>query len=107
MGDDMPYEYDRLRILAARATAADMPDPALVTVADWPLDEPLAPLGALIDDVAARRCSEISGAELEALNPAIGKPTSSTLWQSAGETYSVQLHPLLPDEEGCPALAGP
>ena len=107
LGDDLPYEYDRLRILAAPATAADSPNPALVTVMDWPLDELLASGGTLIDEGSGKRCAEISGPDLDTLNPAIAEANELTLWRSAGETYSVQFHPLLPEEEGCPALAGP
>jgi hypothetical protein len=107
VGDDLPYDYDRLRILAAPANAVDMPDPSLVTVMDWPLDESLASVGSLIDEVSGKRCSEVSGADLDTLKPAIEQANELTLWRSDGETYSVQFHPLLPDEEGCPALAGP
>ena len=46
-------------------------------------------------------------AELETLKPAMEQANELTLWRSEGETYAVQLHPLLPDEEACPALAGP
>jgi hypothetical protein len=78
-----------------------------VTEADWPLDESLASVGTLIDEGSGRRCAEISGADLVTLNPVIAQANELTLWRSDGATYSVQFHPLLPDEEGCPTLAGP
>jgi hypothetical protein len=103
VGDDTPYEYDRLRTLSSPKTPADMPDPALVTVTDWPLAEPLATFGSVFDEGSGMRCAEVSGEDLAALKPVIEQANELTLWRSEGETYSVALHPLLPDEEGCPA----
>ena len=107
VGDDVPYDFDRLRILAAPATATDMADPALVTVVAWPLDEPLADIGILVDEAGGNRCAEITGTDLDALKPVLEAATELTLFQSGDATYAVKPHPLLPDEEACPALAGP
>jgi hypothetical protein len=107
VGDDLPYDYDRLRTLSAPANATQMPDPSLVTVMDWPLAAPLATVGTVIDEVSGMRCAEVSGEDLATLKPALEQANELTLWRSEGDTYSVQLHPLLPDEEACPALAGP
>jgi hypothetical protein len=103
VGDDVAYDYDRLRVLVTPATAADMPDPSLVTVVDWPLQDPLATVGAPAPVETPSRCAVITGADLDALQPALEQANELTLWQSDGQTYSVKPHPLLPDEEACPA----
>jgi hypothetical protein len=107
VGDDIAYDYDRLRVLVTPATPADVPDPNLVTVADWPLDEPLATIGVEAPVETPSRCAEITGADLDTLQAALEQANELTLWRSEGETYSVKPHPLLPDADACGVVAGP
>ena len=105
-GEDQPYAWDRLAVVANPARPEDQPDPALVTISQWPLAD-LASLGLPLEPVAGHRCAVIEGADLDALRPALATANELTLWLSEEQTYAVQFHPLLPDEPGCPELAGP
>jgi hypothetical protein len=104
VGDDQPYQWNALQILAAPADPAQQPDPQLVTIVDWPLGA-LATLGT--DVGGDNRCAVVTGTDLATLRPLLATANELTLWRSGGQTYSLQLHPLLPDDQGCPALAGP
>ena len=101
--DDTAYIYDRLRVISFAAEAVDMPDPALVTEVDWPLD-PLAELGTSFGEPAEYRCALIEGEDLETLLPMLNQAHELTLWRSDDVTYQVYAHPLLPDDEPCPGF---
>jgi hypothetical protein len=101
-----PYQWDRLQILAAPADPAQQPDPQLVTISEWPLQD-LATVGILIDEGGGHRCAVVEGSELDALRPALATANELTLWRSEGATYSIQFHPLLPGDPPCPGIAGP
>jgi hypothetical protein len=103
VGDDQPYAWDALQILATPADPASMPDPALVTIVDWPLAS-LATIGV---DAGGQRCAVIEGADLDTLRPPLETANELTMWRSDDQVYSVQLHPLLPDDPGCSGFAGP
>jgi len=102
VGDDVAYDYDRLRVLVMPATPADASDPSLVSVVDWPLDASLATIGTPAAVEVPARCAEITGADLAAVKPAMEQANELTLWRSDRQTYSVKPHPLLPGEEACP-----
>jgi hypothetical protein len=106
IGDDQPYQWRSLQILTAPADPASQPDPALVTVADWPLAD-LASAGIPIDGDGGRRCGLVEGADADLLRPAVVSANELTLWRSEGVVYSVGFHPLLPDDVACPGFAGP
>ena len=99
---DEPYAWDRLRIVFHPADPASAPDPQLATVQDWPLAD-LATTGAWLEEEAGYRCAQVDGDELETLRPMLQTANQLTYWASGDETYEVGLHPLLPDEEACPA----
>lgn len=103
---DSQYEWDQLRIISSPRTPDDQPDPAAVTILDWPLtDSPLATLGATIDGVAGGyRCAVIAGSALDLLRPQLDVANGLSLWRSDGRAFAVVLHPLLPDDEGCPGI---
>jgi hypothetical protein len=95
------YEWSHLRIISQaegpmEPGAGDGPD-----VRDWPL-APLAGLGQPIFPGAPMRCAVIEGPDLEALQPGLETATDLTRWASDGQLYLLALHPLLPDEAGCP-----
>jgi len=102
---DAPYRADAIRIYAQRAMpAAQEPEPA-PTIVDWPLATPLATFGEPFRATAepAMRCGVASGDDLATLRPALESANQLTYWRSGGETWSLILRPLLPDESGCPA----
>jgi hypothetical protein len=103
---DRLYDWDRLRIISQPRTPDEQPDPAAVTLLDWPLPEsPLADLGVTIDgEPDGYRCAVIDGSALDVLRPQLGLANGLSLWRSEGRTFAVVLHPLLPDDEGCPGL---
>ncbi len=106
IGDDQPYAWNRLQILSAPADPAAQPDPQLTTISDWPLGD-LASVGFLVDEGGGHRCAVIEGTDVDTLRPALASANELTLWRSADQRYTVQLHPLLPDDAGCPGFVGP
>jgi hypothetical protein len=99
-GDDQPYEWDRLQLLASPFDVANAADPQLVTLRDWPLDD-LSLIGRPLGD-AMYRCFVLRGSDLDGMRPEFQTATQLTYWRSADATYQLDLRPLLPDEEGCP-----
>ncbi len=104
VGDDQPYVFERMQIVSNVADPGNVPDPQLSSTLDWPLDEPLATIGNSISEPSEYRCSVIEGADLQTLLPLFAQANQLTLWRSDDELYQLQLHPLLPDDEGCPGL---
>ena len=104
VGDDVPYAYDRLRLISFPADRGNLPDPGMATEVDWPLDQPLATLGASWGEPAEYRCGLIEGEDLGTLRPMLDRATELTLWRSDDVLYQLYLHPLLPDDEACPGF---
>lgn len=102
MGDDRPYAWDRLQVVAQPMTAAELPDPAMASEVDWPLAT-LATLGFAIEPGQQYRCAVIEGPDVDLLRPLLANANELTLWASDGATFQLDLHPLLPDDEGCQA----
>ena len=101
---ETPYEFDAIRIYAQRATpVAQDPGPS-PSVVDWPLSTPLAAFGDPFRATAepALRCGVVAGDDLATIRPALASANQLTWWRSGGETWSLILRPLLPDERGCP-----
>ncbi len=104
VGDDVPYVYDRLRVISFPADQQNLPDPGMANEVDWPLDEPLATLGTSWGEPAEYRCGLIEGEDLATLRPMLGQANELTLWRSDEVLYQLYLHPLLPDEQACPGF---
>jgi len=100
---DEPYDWDQLRLVFHPADPTAAPDPQLVTVRDWPLAD-LATTGEWLEEEAGYRCALVDGDELAILRPVLETANELSYWESAGVTYEVVLHPLLPDDEACPAV---
>ncbi len=101
---EAPYDFDAIRIYAQQATpAAQDPEPS-PTIADWPLATPLAAFGEPFRATTepAMRCGVVEGDDLATIRPALESANQLTYWRSGGETWSLILRPLLPDEAGCP-----
>jgi hypothetical protein len=101
VGDDQPYAWQRIQIVAVPADAGQVPDPQLASLRDWPL-EPLATLGRSIEAGLGYRCAVIEGIDADALRAALQGANELTFWTSEEEAWQVTFHPLLPDEPGCP-----
>jgi hypothetical protein len=59
---------------------------------DWPLAQPLV----------AGRCSEVAGADAEALARALDQATSITRWHSGGQVFTLAVKTVLPGTGPCP-----
>lgn len=103
IGDDEPYNWDRLRMISFEADPASLPEPGLATTRDWPLD-PITEQGVGIDDAGTYRCAELSGEDAEAMKPLLAESNELTMWRSEDVVYQVYFRPLLPGEEACPGL---
>lgn len=103
IGDDAAYASDRMWIIANPADPQNMPDPQLSTTRDWPLGA-LAAIGQPMSFGDDYRCAVIEGDDLQTLQALLGDANELTLWQSEDALYQVLFHPMLPDDEGCPAF---
>lgn len=103
VGDDAAYVFDGLWIIANPADPQNLPDPAMATTKDWPLD-PLATIGQPMSFGTDYHCAVIADADLDTLRPLLAEANELTLWHSADQLYQVLFHPMLPDDEGCPGL---
>jgi hypothetical protein len=104
VSSEAPYDFDAIRVFAQRATpAAQDPEPS-PTIVDWPLATPLAEFGEPFRATAepSMRCGVVTGDDLATIRPALESANQLTSWRSGGETWSLILRPLLPDEAGCP-----
>ena len=104
VGDDEPYAFDRLRVIAGPADPTTIVDPQLATTLEWPLDTSIADLGTRISDPASWSCGVVQGEDLIALRPLLDQANELTIWISDGNEYVLRLHPMLPDEEPCPGF---
>ncbi len=102
---DQPYDFTAIRIYSQRATPVGREPEASPRFAEWPLATPLATFGEPFRAGAepTMRCGVVRGDDLATLRPALQAADQLTYWQSGGETWSLILRPLLPDETGCPA----
>lgn len=99
------YRFESIRVYA-QAAEPTSPDGGIEpTVVDWPLAVPLATFGEPFRPGAepAMRCGVVAGDDLATLRPALEAANQLTFWRSGGQTWSLVLRPLLPDESGCPA----
>ena len=102
VGDDVAYPWTRMWIIANPADPQNQPDPRPATK-DWPLGS-LATFGDPMSFGDNYRCAVVEGDNVATLLPLLGDATESTLWHSDDALYQVLFHPLLPDDEGCPAF---
>jgi len=101
---DVPFAWDRLRIVSVPRQPDEMRDQP--NLREWPLPEkPLATIGLSIDgEASGYRCAVIDGDDVGLVRPDLLTANELTLWRSAEQTFALVLHPLLPDDEGCPGL---
>ncbi|MDL2334831.1 MAG: hypothetical protein QFC55_02220 [Chloroflexota bacterium] len=103
VGDDAPYAWDRLRVISFPVDPANLPDPSVATIVDWPLARldsyPLSPFASL-----AYRCFELTGDDLANVRALFEAANELTAYRSGDVLYQLYLHPLLPDDEACPGF---
>jgi hypothetical protein len=95
-----PYQPTGYRVFAA--PGAPQGDPSRTPVA-WPLATPLASFGVpAVPDrgVAGLRQGAVVGADAATLAPVLGAATIDTGFTSGGQTWTLYVRPLLPDELG-------
>lgn len=68
---------------------------------DWPLETPLAEIGAPYEFIDEARCVVVDGEELDTLVEALNDANQQTTWISDEGEYGLLLRPMLPGEEGC------
>ena len=99
-GQPQPYQPKILAALVQPYTPRD-DEPGRPLTVEWPgpalPGEPLGPQQQLT-------CVIATGEQLEAVLGAAAKATATTPWVSAGNSWSLLLRPLLPDETGCADL---
>ncbi|MCU0504184.1 MAG: hypothetical protein MUE82_00190 [Chloroflexi bacterium] len=102
---DEPFDFASIRVYAQAADPTSQDQGIEPTVVDWPLAVPLATFGEPFRPGAepAMRCGVVAGDDLATLRPALEAANQLTYWRSGGETFSLILRPLLPEESGCPA----
>ncbi len=85
------------------------PEPATgASVADWPLAVPLEGFGELVAK-DSRRCGIVSGADAEALRPALEEASQQTQWvQDPGTsaTFGITVRPIIAGEDPCAETFG-
>jgi hypothetical protein len=78
-------------------------------VADWPLDQELASFGGPVASGTAR-CGTVSGAEVEALLPALRAANQLTPWVDSpvsSRAFGLTVRPMVTGEDVCRELFGP
>jgi len=104
VGQDTSFAWDSIAVYVAEG-APEPGDPNLARKPiAWPLSTPLATFGepATAGTINAGRCGVVSGADADRLRPLLADATQITPWTSAGSSYSLTFHPLLPDQTTCP-----
>jgi hypothetical protein len=102
--DDMPYLFERLRVISFPADPANLPDPNFAQTVEWPLSSP-ASRGQSWGEPADYRCWELATDELETVRPLFAQANELTLYLADDDVaYQFYLHPLLPDDEACPGF---
>ncbi|HET7678329.1 MAG TPA: hypothetical protein VFK38_10825 [Candidatus Limnocylindrales bacterium] len=101
--ESQPYVPHAMRLLTRAGDAAQMPEPGLVNVRDWPIKAvPLLTAGVPAEGFGeAARCVLLEGGALVANLAVLSAANELTMWRDAGVTYLVRFRPLLPDETGC------
>jgi hypothetical protein len=99
-GRPQPYEPTALAAIAQRYTEPD-DRPGRPLTAEWP--GPALP-GESLSPGQQLTCVTVTGEQLDAVLTAAKDATAGTPWLHAGDSWSLLLRPLLPDEAGCADL---
>jgi len=102
--DVVSEEPTAVAVFIAAFDEAFVPDPQLMTRAEWPFADPLATWGepARPDGLSVDvRCRVVEGDELDQLRDALHAFTTTTLVVEDDEERILAWRPLLPDEANC------
>ena len=78
------------------------------SIADWPLAVPLATFGAPVAK-GSQRCGIVSGADAEALRPALEEANQQTQWvqdPATSATFGITVRPIIAGEDPCAETFG-
>ena len=106
LGAEAPFIPTAYALLVGPARA---PDPSLgASIADWPLAAPLATFGAPVAE-GSQRCGIVSGADADALRPALEGANQQTPWvqdRATGATFGILVRPVIAGEDPCAETFG-
>ncbi|HEY6570905.1 MAG TPA: hypothetical protein VIZ22_11460 [Candidatus Limnocylindrales bacterium] len=101
LGPPMPYDPPAYALVVG--PPPDPEPPLSPPPADWPLDQPLASFGARVANGTAR-CGTVSGADADALRPALDAANQLTPWVQDPETsatFGLTVRPMVSGEDAC------
>ncbi len=106
LGSETPFVPAAYALLVGPAPA---PDPAVgAAIADWPLAVPLATFGTPVDK-GSQRCGIVTGADAEALRPALEQANQRTQWvqdPATSATFGITVRPIIAGEDPCAETFG-
>jgi hypothetical protein len=106
LGPETPFVPAAYALLVGPAPA---PDPAAgASIADWPLAVPLAAFGSPLPK-GSQRCGIVSGADAEALRPALEGANQQTQWvqdPATSATFGITVRPIIAGEDPCAETFG-
>jgi hypothetical protein len=106
LGPETPFVPVAYALLVGPAPA---PDPSTgASIADWPLAMPLATFGSPVPK-GPQRCGIVSGADAEALRPALEGATQQTRWvqdPATSATFGIAVRPVIAGEDPCAETFG-
>ena len=106
LGPESPFVPAAYALLVGPAPA---PDPAVgASIADWPLAVPLATFGTPVAK-DSQRCGIVSGADAEALRPALEGASQQTQWvqdPATSATFGITVRPIIAGEDPCAETFG-
>jgi hypothetical protein len=106
LGPETPFVPGAYALLVGPAPA---PDPAAgASITDWPLAMPLATFGTPVDK-GSHRCGIVSGADAEALRPALEGASQLTQWvqdPATSATFGISVRPIIAGEDPCAETFG-
>jgi hypothetical protein len=106
LGAESPFVPAAYALLVGPAPA---PDPAVgASIVDWPLPVPLATFGTPVAK-DSHRCGIVSGADAEALRPALEGASQQSQWvqdPATSATFGIKVRPIFAGEDPCAETFG-
>jgi len=107
LGPETPYTPEAYAILVG---PAPVPESGIrPTIADWPLDTPLATFGGPVQN-GTYRCGLVEGEDADTLRPALANANQLTQWVQDPETsatFGLTVRPIVAGENPCAEIFGP